>query len=57
MRILVVEDEKNMNRLISEAMKDEKYSVDSCFEMKSTALTAALTGGMLWITLWQWITM
>ena len=29
MRILVVEDEKNMNRLISEAMEDEKYSVDS----------------------------
>ena len=32
MRILVVEDEKNMNRLISEAMRDEKYSVDSCFD-------------------------
>jgi DNA-binding response OmpR family regulator len=32
MRILVVEDEKNMNRLISEAMTDEKYSVDSCFD-------------------------
>ncbi len=31
MRILVVEDEKNMNRLITEAMSDEKYSVDSCF--------------------------
>ena len=30
MRVLVVEDEKNMNRLISEAMEDEKYSVDSC---------------------------
>ena len=32
MRILVAEDEKNMNRLISEAMEDEKYSVDSCFD-------------------------
>ncbi len=32
MRILVVEDEKNMNRLISEALTDEKYSVDSCFD-------------------------
>lgn len=32
MRILVVEDEKNINRLISEAMEDEKYSVDSCFD-------------------------
>lgn len=32
MRILVVEDEKSMNRLITEAMEDEKYSVDSCFD-------------------------
>ena len=32
MRILVAEDEKNMNRLISEAMKEETYSVDSCFD-------------------------
>lgn len=32
MRILVVEDEKNMNRLITEAMEDENYSVDSCFD-------------------------
>ena len=32
MRILVVEDEINMNRLISEALEDEKYSVDSCFD-------------------------
>ena len=32
MRILVVEDEKNMNRLITEALEDEKYSVDSCFD-------------------------
>lgn len=31
MRILVVEDEKNLNRLISEAMNDEGYSTDSCF--------------------------
>ncbi|MBQ6314167.1 MAG: response regulator transcription factor [Mogibacterium sp.] len=32
MRILVVEDEKNMNRLISEAMVDEGYSTDRCFD-------------------------
>ena len=32
MRVLVVEDEKSMNRLISEAMEDEKYSVDSVFD-------------------------
>ncbi len=31
MRILVVEDEKHLNRIISEAMEDEGYSVDSCF--------------------------
>ena len=31
MRILVVEDEKNLNRIISEAMEDEGYSVDSCY--------------------------
>ena len=29
--MLVVEDEKNLNRIISEAMEDEGYSVDSCF--------------------------
>lgn len=31
MRILVAEDEKNLNRIISEALEDEGYSVDSCF--------------------------
>ena len=31
MRILVVEDEKHLNRIISEALEDEGYSVDSCF--------------------------
>ena len=31
MRILVVEDEKHLNRIISEAVEDECYSVDSCF--------------------------
>lgn len=31
MRILVVEDEKRLNRIISEALQDEGYSVDSCF--------------------------
>jgi len=32
MRILVVEDEKNLNRIITEAMEDEHYSVDSCYD-------------------------
>lgn len=31
MRILVVEDEKNLNRIITEALEDEGYSADSCF--------------------------
>ena len=31
MRILVVEDEKRLNRIISEALEDEGYSVDRCF--------------------------
>jgi two-component system, OmpR family, copper resistance phosphate regulon response regulator CusR len=31
MRALVVEDEKHLNRMISEAIIDEGYSVDSCF--------------------------
>ncbi len=31
MRILVVEDEKHLNRIVSEALEDEGYSVDSCY--------------------------
>jgi len=31
LRILVVEDEKHINRLISEALADEGYTVDGCF--------------------------
>ena len=31
MRILVVEDEKHLNGIIAEALTDEGYSVDSCF--------------------------
>lgn len=31
MRTLVVEDEKHLNRMISEAILDEGYSVDFCF--------------------------
>jgi two-component system copper resistance phosphate regulon response regulator CusR len=31
LRTLVVEDEKHLNRMISEAILDEGYSVDSCF--------------------------
>lgn len=31
MRILVAEDEKDMNRLISKRLKAENYSVDSCY--------------------------
>ncbi len=34
MRILVVEDEKILNRLITEGIEDEGYNVDSCFNGK-----------------------
>ena len=32
MRILVAEDERQLNRIIAEALEDEGYSVDSCFD-------------------------
>ena len=32
MRILVAEDEKDLNRLISEALEDAGYSVDRCYD-------------------------
>lgn len=32
MRLLVVEDEKNLNRLITKKLTAEGYSVDSCFD-------------------------
>lgn len=31
MRILIAEDEKDLNRIISQRLKDEHYSVDACF--------------------------
>ena len=34
MRILVVEDEINLNGLITEKLKDNHYGVDSCFDGK-----------------------
>ena len=34
MRILVVEDEKNLNYIIVKKLKNEKYGVDSCFDGK-----------------------
>ena len=32
MRVLVVEDEKALNRVISKRLEKEGYSVDSCFD-------------------------
>lgn len=32
MRILVVEDEKDLNKILSEQLKKKHYSVDSCFD-------------------------
>ena len=34
MRILVVEDEINLNNLITEKLTDNHYGVDSCFNGK-----------------------
>lgn len=34
MRILIAEDEKNLNRLITSRLEEEHYSVDSCFDGK-----------------------
>lgn len=31
MRILIAEDEKDLNRILSERLKEEHYSVDTCF--------------------------
>ena len=32
MKILVVEDEKDLNRVITKHLKKNNYSVDSCFD-------------------------
>ena len=32
MRLLVVEDEKKLNELITKKLKKEYYGVDSCFD-------------------------
>ena len=32
MRILLAEDEKNLNRIISERLRAEQYSVDACYD-------------------------
>ena len=32
MRILIAEDERNLNRILTEALTDEGYSVDPCFD-------------------------
>ena len=32
MRILVVEDERDLNRVITRHLKKNNYSVDSCFD-------------------------
>ncbi|MBO5371954.1 MAG: response regulator transcription factor [Lachnospiraceae bacterium] len=35
MRILVVEDEKDMNRIITKVLEEEGYCIDSCFDGES----------------------
>lgn len=44
MRILVAEDERNLNRILTEALTDEGYSVDPCFgRRRGTRLRARNT--------------
>lgn len=45
MRILLAEDEKDLNKIITARLKDEYYSVDSCFDGKEAEeyLTAVNT--------------
>ena len=38
MRILVVEDTKDMNRLIVKTLKKEGYTVDCCFDGEEARL-------------------
>ncbi len=44
MKILIAEDTKDMNRVLTVALEHEGYSVDSCFDGKE-ALEQALTNG------------
>ena len=32
MRILIAEDERDLNRIVSSRLEEEHYSVDSCFD-------------------------
>lgn len=38
MRILVVEDEKDLNKIITKRLQNEGYSVDSCFDGEQALL-------------------
>ena len=40
MRILVAEDEMDMNRLLVKTLKREGYSVDGCFDGEEACLNA-----------------
>lgn len=44
MRILVAEDERQLNRIITEALEDEGYSVDSCLDGAEALEYARSTG-------------
>ena len=47
MRLLVAEDEKRLNKIICEALEDEGYSVDACFDGEQ-ALEYARDSGVLY---------
>ena len=50
MRLLVAEDEKRLNKIICEALEDEGYSVDACFDGEQALEYAA----PLNTTRWSW---
>lgn len=50
MRLLVAEDEKRLNKIICEALEDEGYSVDACFDGEQARNTPAPPN----MTRWSW---
>ena len=39
MRILIAEDEKDLNTLLKKRLENQKYSVDACFDGRRPSIT------------------
>ena len=52
MRILIAEDEKELNRIITGRLKEEHYSVDSCYDGQEALeyLESAEYDAVCWIS-------